>query len=70
VSKLFKYITYLPEFEKDKKKLLKRFRTLAEDLETFINVQLKLFHKFGIDNGAVEHINDLGITKPGSLQVP
>lgn len=64
MSKLFKDIVYLPEFEKDKKKLLKRFRTLDEDLEVFINVQLKLFHKLGLDNGAIEHISDLGITVP------
>jgi mRNA-degrading endonuclease RelE of RelBE toxin-antitoxin system len=69
LSKLFKDIVYLPEFEKDKKKLLKRFRTLDEDLETFIDVQLKLFHKLGIDNGAIEHISDLGITEPKIYKV-
>lgn len=69
LSKVFKDIVYLPEFEKDKKKLLKRFRTLDEDVETFIDVQLKLFHKLGIDNGAVEHISDLGITEPKVYKV-
>jgi hypothetical protein len=69
LSKLFKDIIYLPEFEKDRKRLLKRFRTLNEDLETFINVQLKLFHKLGIDNSAVEHISDLGITIPKIYKV-
>ncbi|MEW6194912.1 MAG: hypothetical protein AB1521_07145 [Bacteroidota bacterium] len=69
MSKVFKDIVYLPEFEKDKKKLLKRFRTLDEDVETFIDVQLKLFHKLGIDNGAVEHISDLGITEPKVYKV-
>jgi len=69
LSKVFKDIVYLPEFEKDKKKLLKRFRTLDEDLETFINVQLKLSHKLEIDNGAVEHISDLGITEPKIYKV-
>ncbi|KAF0152733.1 MAG: hypothetical protein FD143_661 [Ignavibacteria bacterium] len=69
MSKLFKDIIYLPEFEKDKKKLLKRFRTLDEDLETFINIQLRLFHKLGIDNNAVEHISDLGITEPKIYKV-
>ncbi len=69
MSKIFKDIVYLPEFEKDKKKLLKRFRTLEEDLETFTDVQLKLFHKLGMDNGAVEHISDLGITEPKIYKV-
>lgn len=69
LSKLFKDIVYLPEFGKDKKKLLKRFRTLDEDLETFIDVQLKLFHKLGIDNGAIVHISDLGITEPNIYKV-
>jgi hypothetical protein len=64
MSKIFKDIVYLTEFEKDKKKLLKRFRTLDEDLDNFINVQLKLFHKLGIDNSAVEPISDLAIIEP------
>jgi len=64
MSKIFKDIVYITEFEKDKKKLLKRFRTLDEDLDNFINVQLKLFHKLGIDNNAAEHISDMGINEP------
>jgi len=66
---IFKEINYLPEFEKEKKKLLKRFRTLDEDLQTFIDVQLKLFHKLGIDNNAVEHISDLSISEPKIYKV-
>jgi mRNA-degrading endonuclease YafQ of YafQ-DinJ toxin-antitoxin module len=69
MSKIFKDIVYLTEFEKDKKKLLKRIRTLDEDLDNFINVQLKLFHKLGIDNNAVEHISDLGINEPKIYKV-
>ena len=69
MSQIFKEINYLTEFGKDKKKLLKRFRTLDEDLQTFIEVQLKLFHKLGIDNNAVEHISDLGITEPKIYKV-
>jgi len=69
LSKIFKDIVYLPEFEKDKKKLLKRFRTLDEDLVTFTDVQLNLFHKLGMDNGAIEHISDLGITEPKIYKV-
>ena len=64
MSKIFKEIVFLPVFNKDYKKLIKRFRTLDEDIEVFINVQLKLFHKLGIDNNAVERISDLNINKP------
>ncbi len=69
MSKIFKDIVYLPEFEKEKKKLLKRFRTIDEDLDNFINVQLKLFHKLGIDNNAVEQISDLSISRPKIFKV-
>ncbi|MDP2363099.1 MAG: hypothetical protein Q8M94_04940 [Ignavibacteria bacterium] len=69
MSKIFREIVFLPEFEKDKKKLIKRFRTLDEDLETFIDVQLKLFHKIGVDNNAVEHFSDLGIADPKIYKV-
>jgi hypothetical protein len=69
MSKTFKEIEYLPEFQKDKKKLLKRFRTLDDDLNTFINVQLKLFHKLKIDNKAIEQISDLGIIEPKVFKV-
>ncbi|MBI5730437.1 MAG: hypothetical protein HY963_04800 [Ignavibacteriales bacterium] len=69
MSKIFKDIVYLSEFEKEKKKLLKRFRTLDEDLDNFINIQLKLFHKLKIDNNAVEHISDLGINEPRIYKV-
>lgn len=69
MSKIFNEIIYLPEFEKDKKKLLKRFRTIDEDIVTFINVQLKLFHKLGVDNNSMEHISDLGIFEPKVYKV-
>ena len=69
MPQIFKVINYLPEFQREKKKLLKRFRTLDEDLQTFIYVQLKLFHKLGIDNNAVQHISDLSITEPKIYKV-
>ena len=69
MSKIFNEIVCLPEFEKDKKKLLKRFRTLNDDLKIFIDVQLKLFHKLKIDNNAIEQISDLGITEPKVFKV-
>lgn len=61
---LFKKITHVPEFEKDLKKLLKRFSSLEEDLQTFIKVALNLFHKQKIDSNAIFRITDLGIKTP------
>lgn len=54
----------LPEFDRDFKKLAKRFKTLDSDIETFINKQLKLTHKLGVDNKGVFHISELGIEIP------
>jgi len=59
----FKEIVRLPEFERDIKRLLKRFRSLEEDLENFIKVELRLFHKLGIDNRGVVEIAGLGIQR-------
>ena len=49
----FRDITYVPEFQRDLKRLLKRFRTLEEDLEVFIAAQLVLYHKQGVDSGGI-----------------
>jgi mRNA-degrading endonuclease RelE of RelBE toxin-antitoxin system len=62
--KIFSEIDYLPEFGKDLKKLSKRFRTLEEDFKTFVDTQLNLFHKQGIDNKGVLPISGLGIPNP------
>ncbi len=51
--KIFKEIVLLPEFEKDLKKLLKRFRTLEDDLDNFIKTELNLYHKLKIDNKGI-----------------
>ncbi|MFH2044712.1 MAG: hypothetical protein ABIK92_06160 [Pseudomonadota bacterium] len=64
MKKVFNEIRRLAEFEKDFKKLLKKYKTLNEDLDTFINSQLKLTHKLGIDNKAVVQISDSGIKTP------
>ena len=61
---IFTEITNLPEFDKDFKKLSKRFGTLEEDLKIFVNTQLNLYHKQGIDNKGVLLISGLGITVP------
>lgn len=62
--KTFDAIKRLPEFEKDLKKLLKRFRTLEEDLEIFIEKQLYLYHKLHVDNGGIFPIPGLGFDEP------
>lgn len=64
MKKVFNEIRKLTEFEKDFKKLAKKFKTLDDDIETFINRQLKLTHKLGIDNKGVVHISGLGIEIP------
>jgi len=64
VTKIFNDIRKLAEFEKDFKKLVKKFRTLDEDLNAFIVNQLKLAHKLDIDNKGVVRISDLGIEHP------
>lgn len=62
--KKFNEVKRLPEFEKDLKKLLKKFSSLEEDLDTFIDKQLDLYHKLQIDNGGIVEIMGLGIESP------
>lgn len=57
-------IERLTDFKKDLKKLVKKFRTLEEDLQTFIQYQLNLFHLIDQDNNGIKRISDLGIKKP------
>jgi len=64
MKKIFNDIKRLTEFENDLKKLSKKFRTLEEDLEVFIEKQLQLFHKLRIDNKGIFTISDLGIIHP------
>lgn len=63
-KKIFNEIRILNGFKREFKKLLKKFRTLDEDLNTFINVQLKLVHKLEKDNSGIVRISDLGIDNP------
>ncbi|MCP5053962.1 MAG: hypothetical protein GY940_42735 [bacterium] len=55
----FKKVTDTDPFKKDLKKLLKRFRSLEDDLKVFIDAQLKLFHKIHIDNDGIKQITGL-----------
>lgn len=62
--KAFNEVVRLPDFEKDLKKLSKRFRSLDDDLKNFIQHQLKLFHKLNIDNRGIFHIPGLPFSAP------
>jgi len=64
MTKTFAKVIRRPEFEKDIKKLLKRYRSLEEDLSIFINTQLHLFHYFAKDNKGIARIDHLGIDHP------
>lgn len=57
--RIFNEISRLPEFEKDIKKLLKRFKTLKDDLKTFIEKEMFLYHKLKIDNKGIFQIQGL-----------
>ena len=65
----FNKINRLPEFDKDLKKLTKRFRTIEEDLQILIDHGLVAFHKFNIDNGGIVEIKGLGISYPKIFKV-
>lgn len=64
-KKLFNEIRMLNEFDKEFKKLIKKFKTLDEDLDNFINVQLNLAHKLNIiEKKNIVKISNLGIDNP------
>lgn len=63
--KIFNKISRLPEFESDLKKLLKRFKTLKEDLNIFVKKQLNLYHKLNKDNKGIFPMTGLSIENPG-----
>jgi mRNA-degrading endonuclease RelE of RelBE toxin-antitoxin system len=64
MTKTFDKVILLPHFQKDLKKLCKRFKTLKEDLKVFVKTELILFHKIKKDNKGVFRIPDLEIETP------
>lgn len=60
----FKETSRLPEFERDTKRLLKRFKTIEDDLEIFIEKQLFLYHKLKVDNRGIFQITGLPVENP------
>jgi len=59
--KIFGEVVPFPEFKRDLKKLAKRFKTLEDDLNTFVETQLNLYHKLEIDNKGIVQLTDLEI---------
>jgi len=62
--KIFTEVVPFPEFERDLKKLAKRFKTLEDDLDTFVETQLNLYYKLEIDNKGIVQLTDLKIENP------
>lgn len=61
---IFSDIGECPEFHRDFKKLLKKFKSLEEDFEVFQNTALKAFHKLGQENLGIFQIPNLGFDSP------
>jgi mRNA-degrading endonuclease RelE of RelBE toxin-antitoxin system len=65
----FNDIERTAEFKRDLKKLLKRYRTLEEDIDTLINASLYAFHKLAIDTGGIVRLQRLGFEEPAVYKV-
>lgn len=65
----FKHIEQLDKFKKDLKKLLKRFPSLEEDLDSLVKAQLIAYHKLNIDNHGIFAIENLAISSPRIFKV-
>jgi hypothetical protein len=65
----FRETRRLPEFERDMKKLVKRFRTLEEDLATLMMAQITLYHKREIDNKGAFRIPGMPFSVPEIYKV-
>lgn len=56
----FQKVIRLSGFDRDIRRLKRRYRTLEDDLETLIDTLLFSYHKLQIDSGGVWRIDDLG----------
>lgn len=61
---MIKEIKRLPEFSRDLKKLLKKYRTLEDDLMVFEDTALKMYHIQKIEYDGIVPISNLGIEYP------
>ncbi len=66
---MFKLIRPLPEFTKDLKKLLKKYRSLEDDMKIFEDTALKMFHNLNIPYDGILQISQLGIELPKIYKV-
>lgn len=60
----FKHVKRLPEFEKDLKKLKKRYRTIEDDLKNFEDGALVAFHKLDAAIHEIKRIPGPGTETP------
>jgi len=67
--KQFNELVRLPVFERDIRKLAKRFRTIEDDLNIFVETELNLFHKLNIDNNGIFRITGLPFDNPAVYKV-
>ncbi|HEV8051263.1 MAG TPA: hypothetical protein VGP47_02130 [Parachlamydiaceae bacterium] len=65
----FKHIEQLDKFKNDLKKLLKRFPSLEEDLDSLVKAQLIAYHKLNVDNHGIFAIEKLAIPTPKIFKV-
>lgn len=65
----FKQIEQLEKFKRDLNKLLKRFPSLNEDLNSLVKAQLIAYHKLNIDNHGIFPIDNLSIENPKIFKV-
>ena len=60
----FREVVWLPEFERDMRRLARRFSTLEDDLDVFLQTAVFAYHKLSQDTGIVV-ISGLGrVTMP------
>ncbi|MCX5973301.1 MAG: hypothetical protein NTU59_01240 [Coprothermobacterota bacterium] len=69
MGRVFREVQKTPEFERDIKKLSKRFPTLEEDLQILIGSSFELSHHLQIDNGGIEAIAGMQVGSPAICKV-
>ena len=67
--KRFNELIRLPAFERDIRKMVKKFRTIEGDLDVFIGTGLYLFHKLNIDNDGIFRITGVPFDNPEIYKV-
>jgi len=61
---MFSTIERVPEFDRDLKGIRKKFKTIDEDLQTFIARQLVPYHELQRDNKGVFRLSDVKLENP------